>query len=87
MMSMGLFFFHFVPHGETVNAQYYAAYLQNHLRRAVRRKQPQLQNVIILRDNSAPHQAFVSEICYDAGRGKYWSIHHTHRTFRLVITI
>ena len=25
-----------VPHGETVNAQYYAAYLQNHLRRAVR---------------------------------------------------
>ena len=25
----------FVPHGETVNAQYYAAYLQNHLRRAV----------------------------------------------------
>ena len=28
----------FVPHGETVNAQYYAGYLQNHLRRAVWRK-------------------------------------------------
>ena len=31
---------HFVPHGETVNAQYYAAYLQNHLHHAVRHKQP-----------------------------------------------
>ena len=35
-------FYHFVPHGEPVNAQYYAAYLQNHLRRALRRKRPQL---------------------------------------------
>ena len=48
--------YHFVPHGETVNAQYYAAYLQNHLRRAVRHKRPQLQN-IILRDNATPHKA------------------------------
>ena len=48
---------HFVPYGETVNAQYYAAYLQNHLRRAVRRKRPQLQNVIILHDNATPHKA------------------------------
>ena len=47
----------FVPHGETVNAQYYAAYLQNHLRRAVRRKRPQLQNVVILHDNAPPHTA------------------------------
>ena len=47
----------FVPHSETVNAQYLAAYLQNHLRRAVRRKQPQLQNVITLHDNSTPHKA------------------------------
>ena len=46
----------FVPHGETVNAQYYAAYPQNHLRRAVRRKRPQLQNVIILQDNATPHK-------------------------------
>ena len=46
-----------MPHGETVNAQYYAAYLQNHLRRAVRPKRPQLQNVIILHDNSTPHKA------------------------------
>ena len=35
----------FVPHGETVNVQYYAEYLQNHLRLAVRRKRPQFQNV------------------------------------------
>ena len=30
---------------------------------------------------------FVSGICYDAGGGKYWSIHHTHWTFYLVIMI
>ena len=48
---------HFLPHDETVNAQYYAAYLQNHLRRAVRRNGPQLQNVIILNDNATPHKA------------------------------
>ena len=27
----GVILCHFVPHGETVNTQYYAAYLQNHL--------------------------------------------------------
>ena len=53
----GVILCHFVPHGETVNAQYYAAYLQNHLRRAVRRKRSQLQNVIILLDNATPHKA------------------------------
>ena len=37
----GLIFCHFVPHGEAVNAQYYVAYLQNQLRRAVSRKRPQ----------------------------------------------
>ena len=47
----------FVPHGETVNTQFYAAYLQNHLRRTVRRKRQQLQNVIILHDNATPHKA------------------------------
>ena len=41
--AQGVILCHFVPHGETVNAQYDAAYLQNHLRRAVRRKWPQLQ--------------------------------------------
>ena len=46
-----------MSHGETVSAQYYAAYLQNHLRRAVRHKRPQLLNVIILHDNSTPHKA------------------------------
>ena len=47
---------HFLPHDETVNAQYYAAYLQNHLHHAVRCKRPQLQNVIILHDNATPHK-------------------------------
>ena len=42
---------HFVPHGETVNAQYFTAYLQNHLRLAVRRKRPQLH------DTATPHKA------------------------------
>ena len=46
-----------MPQGETVNAQYCTAYLQNHLRRAVRCKCPQLQNVIILHDNDTPHKA------------------------------
>ena len=53
----GVIFCHFLTHGETVNAQYYAAYLQNHLRRAVRSKRPHLQNVIILHDNATPHKA------------------------------
>ena len=83
----GLILYHIVPHGETVNTQYYAVYLQNHLRRAVRRKRLKWQNVIILHDNATPHKAFVSGICYDAIGGKYWSIHHTHWTFHLVIMI
>ena len=53
----GVILCHFVPHGETVNSQYYAAYLQNHLRRAVRRKRSQFQNVIILHDNILLHVA------------------------------
>ena len=53
----GVILCHVMPHGETVNAQYYAAYLQNHLRRAVRRKRTQLQTVIILYDNATPHKA------------------------------
>ena len=53
----GVVLYHFVPHGETVNAQYHAAYMQNQLCPAVRRKRPQLQNVIILHDNATPHKA------------------------------
>ena len=78
---------HFVPHGEAVNAQNYASYLQNHLRRAVRRKRPQLQNVIIFHDNATPHKAICVRDLLRRWRVKYWSIHHTHRTFRLVIMI
>ena len=40
---LGVILCHFVPHGETADAQYYVAYLQNHLPRAVRRKRSQLQ--------------------------------------------
>ena len=39
----GVILCHFVPRDETVNAQSYAAYLQNYLRRAVRRKRSQFQ--------------------------------------------
>ena len=46
-----------MPHCETVNAQFYAPYVQNHLRDAVSRKRPQLRNVIILHDNATPHKA------------------------------
>ena len=53
----GVILCHFVLHGESFNAQYYAAYLQNHLRRAVRRKRPQLQNFIVFHDNATPHRA------------------------------
>ena len=52
-----MIFCHFVPHGETVNAQYYGTYLQNHLRHAVRHKWSQLQNVTILHYNATPHKA------------------------------
>ena len=56
---LGVILCHFVPRGEAVNAQYYAAYLQNHLRRVaqVMRKRPQLLNVIILHDNATTHKA------------------------------
>ena len=46
-----------MSHCETVNALYYSTYLQNHLHGAVRRKRPQLQNVVILHDNATPHKA------------------------------
>ena len=71
----GVILCHFVPHGETVNAQYYAACLQNHLRRTVRHKQPQLLNVIFCMIMLLHIRQFVSGICYDTGGEKYWSIH------------
>ena len=53
----GVILCHFVPHCETVNAQYSSTYMENHLRHAVRRKGPQLQNAIILHDTATPHKA------------------------------
>ena len=71
MMSREWFCVIFVPHGETVNAQYYAAYMQNHLCRAVRHKQPQLQNVINLHDNATLYKA----ICVrDLLRCRRWEV-------------
>ena len=67
----GVILCHFVPHGETINAGYHAAYLQNHLRRAVTCKWPQLQNMIILHDNATPHKA----ICiWDLVRRCGWEV-------------
>ena len=85
----GVILYHFVPHGETDNAQCYAAYLQNHLRRTVRRKRPKLQNVIILHDNATPHKGICVRdlLRCNTGDGKYWSIRHTRRTFHLMIMI
>ena len=70
----------FVPHGETVNTQYYAAYLQNHLCCAVGITEHNCKLwwfclIVLLHI-----RWFVPGICYDAGGRKYWSIHHTHRT-------
>ena len=50
---------------------YYAAYLQNHLRRAVRFKRPQLQNVIILQDNATPHKAICVKVLL---RRRRWEV-------------
>ena len=74
-----------MPHGETVSAQYYAAYLQNCLRRAVRRKKPQLQN--ILHDNATPHKAICVRDLLRRWNWEVLDIHHTHRTFRLEIMV
>ena len=67
----GVILCHFMPHDETVNAQYYAVYIQNHLRRAVRRKRPQLQKSSFCMIMQLHITRFVSRICYDAGGGKY----------------
>ena len=53
----GVILCHFGSHGETVHAQYYATYLQNHLPCPVRRKRPHLQNVNLFYDNASPHKA------------------------------
>ena len=55
--TQGVILCHFVPRGEIVNAQYYAAYLQNHLHRTARRKWSQLQIVIILHVNATELKA------------------------------
>ena len=66
----GVILCHIVPRGELVNAQYYAAYLQNHLRRAARRKRLQLQNVIFCIIMLLHIRRFVTGIYYDAADGE-----------------
>lgn len=53
----GLLVDHSVPPGVTVNGEYYASFIRNHLRPAIRRKRPNLlrDGPIILHDNAAPH--------------------------------
>ena len=49
---------HFVPHRRTVASDYYRSFLQRQLRRAVRKKNPDLlNNVIVLHDFARPHTA------------------------------
>lgn len=53
----GLLIDHAVPRGTTVNGEYYAAFIRNHLRPAIRKKRPDLlqEGPIVLQDNAAPH--------------------------------
>ena len=71
MMSREWFLCHFVSHGVTVNAQYYASYLQNHLHGEVRRKRPAIAKCDLLRDDATPHKA----ICVrDLLRRWWWEV-------------
>ena len=83
----GVILCHFMPHGETVNAQYYPAYLQNTYVAQLgvnghNCKMLSFCMIILLHI-----RRFVSGICYNAGGEKYWSTHPSHRTFPLVIMI
>ena len=53
----GLLVDHAVPTGVTVNGDYYAKFIRNHLRPAIRKKRPDLlhQGPIILHDNAPAH--------------------------------
>jgi hypothetical protein len=54
----GLVLDHPVPVGTTVNGPYYCSLLQDKVRPAFRRKQPELleRGAILLQDNATPHR-------------------------------
>ena len=60
--SVGVIYKHFVPQGQTINAQYYVEILGN-LRDAVKRKRPELRNGewLLLHDNAPPHTAGLTQ--------------------------
>ena len=53
---------HWVPHGQTVNTEYYANVLKTHLRGAMRKKRPDLlkKQWFLLQDNARPHISAVA---------------------------
>jgi len=53
---------HWVPHGQTVNGDYYANVLKTHLHGAMRKKRPDLlkKQWFLLQDNARPHIAVVA---------------------------
>lgn len=55
--NSGVLSSHSVPTGQTVNSEYYAHFLQNILRPAIRKKRPDLLKAgpVILHDNATPH--------------------------------
>lgn len=57
--NQGILTAHRVPHGQTVNQEYYRAFLMKHLRPAIRKKRPELLEAtpLILHDNAACHKA------------------------------
>lgn len=60
--SAGIILTHAVPQHRTVTGQYYADFLEHHLRRALRKKRPHFlgeNTPIILHDNARPHVADV----------------------------
>ena len=60
--SAGIILTHAVPQHRTVTGQYYADFLEHHLRRALRKKRPHFlseNTPIILYDNARPHVADV----------------------------
>jgi hypothetical protein len=54
----GLVLYHPMPIGTTVNGRYYCSLLQHKVRKALRRKQPELlkRGAILLQDNATPHR-------------------------------
>jgi hypothetical protein len=70
----GLVLDHPVPIGMMVNGQYYYALLQDKVRPAVNRKQPELleHGVILLHDNATPHHHHDVQNLVQHWAGRCW---------------